>query len=124
MSVEWIAYKGQNILYIDYRGMKEAELLDNLEKAYRTITVLPGKILLLNNVEDVMIPRVFMDRAKILGKPQGESRIKKAAIVGIDPLKAVLLLGYNRDTRSKMKSFHTEEEAKEWLIEPLLEIEQ
>lgn len=118
MSVEWIAYRGQNILYINFQGMKEAELHDNLERAYRMISVLPGNILMLNNVEDVMISRAFMERAKKLTKPQGECKIKKAAIVGINPLKAVLLQGYNRDTGSKMKPFHTEEEAKEWLMEP------
>lgn len=118
MSVEWLAYKGQNILYINFRGMKEAELLDNLEMTYRTVSVLPGNILMLHNVADVMISRTFMDRAKEFGKPQGESKIKKAAIVGINPLKAVLLLGYNRDTGSKIKSFDTEEEAKDWLVEP------
>jgi hypothetical protein len=118
MSVEWIAYKGQNILYVNYRGMKEAELLDNLERSYRTVAVLPGNILMLSNVEDVMISRAFMDRAKALSKPQGECKLKKAAVVGTNPLKAVLLQGYNRDTGSKMKSFTTEEEAKNWLVEP------
>jgi hypothetical protein len=118
MSVEWIMHKGQNILYVNFRGMKEAELLDNLERAYRTVSLLPGKVLLLNNVEDVMISRNFMDRAKEYGKPNGESRIKKSAIVGINPLKAVLLQGYKRDTGSQMQSFDTEEQAKDWLVEP------
>lgn len=124
MSVEWIAYRGQNILYVNYRGMKEAELIDNLERAYRTVAVLSGNILMLSNVEDVMISRSFMERAKAISKPQGECKLKKAAVVGINPLKAVLLQGYNRDTGSKMKSFTTEEEAKDWLVEPLAETEQ
>lgn len=116
MSVEWIAYKSQNILYINFRGMKEAQLLDTLERAYRTIAVLPGNVSLLCNVEDVMISRNFMDRAKEHSRPNNECRVKKSAVVGINPLKAVLLQGYNRDTGSSMRSFDTEEQAKEWLV--------
>mgnify|MGYP005850879127 CR=1 FL=1 len=116
MSVEWIAYKSQNILYIDFRGMKEAQLLDTLERAFRTVAVLPGNILMLSNVEDVMISRNFMDRAKEYSKSTDECRVKKSAVVGVNPLKAVLLQGYNRDTGAKMRPFDTEEEAKDWLI--------
>lgn len=116
MSVEWIAYKSQNILYVNFRGMKEAQLLDTLERAYRTVAVLPSNILLLSNVEDVMISRNFMDRAKEYSRPHDECKIKKSAVVGINPLKAVLLQGYNRDTGSNMRSFDTEEQAKDWLV--------
>lgn len=118
MSVEWIAYKGQNILYINFRGLKEAELFDNLERACRTVSALPGNILALVNVEKVMISRAFMERVKKLCIPMADSKIKKSTVIGIDPLKAVLLLGYNRDTGSQMKSFDSEAEAKDWLVEP------
>ena len=118
MSVEWIAYKGQNILYINFRDLKEPEIFDNLERACRTVSSLPGNVLALVNVENIMISRAFMELAKKLCKPIAEPKIKKSTVVGVDPLKAVLLMGYNRDTGSQMKSFDSEAEAKDWLVEP------
>jgi len=118
MSVHWIEYQNKKILFVDYYGLDGDKLIQTLHEALRIVTLTPGKTLILYNFKGTSVNQNFMNEAKATSKPDGESQVEKAAIIGIDPLKALLLNGYNRVTGQKIKSFKSEDDAKEWLIQP------
>ncbi len=115
MSVKWIEYKGREILFIDYRGLKSEEQLVILDLAEKIILEKKEKVLILVDTTDAATSSEFMARMNEKGK-----RIKflvgKQAVVGIKGLKRILLDSYNRATGSTLRAFPTQEEAKEWLV--------
>ncbi|MFL7793416.1 MAG: STAS/SEC14 domain-containing protein [Anaerolineae bacterium] len=115
MSVNWIEYKGKEILFIDYRGLGLEESLETLDQAEEVIAGRKDKILILVDTRDAYTSAEFMSRLKESGK-EIAPKMEKQAIVGITGLKAILLDAYNRFTGSALKPFSTQEEAKEWLV--------
>ena len=124
MSVEWIQYQGKPILYVDERKLRGHELIENLDQTFNVIGKSHDDLVILINEEDAYISQEYHDRSKELTKAarleseaKGHYKVRKTAIVGLDPVKAFLLSGYNRDTEQNIKAFKTEAEAKEWLIQ-------
>jgi hypothetical protein len=116
MSATWIEYKGKKILYIDYRGLKGHQLVENIELVAKIEAESPTQVLSLLNVEGIFATQEYMERSRQLGKEVLARKTKKSAIVGITGVKAVLLDAYNTLTGGYMRPFKTEDEAKEWLI--------
>lgn len=115
-GVSKIYYKDQEILYVDYRGMKEEEMIQSVHEAERIVYSDGGKPHLhLTNITDCSITSAFMSVAKAYGKKTSDITIK-AAIVGIVGIQFVMLRSYNLFLGGKMKPFTSEEEAKEYLI--------
>lgn len=117
MSVSWLEYEGKKILQVDYRGLEGKQLIENLESAYKLIMETPGPVVTLNRFEGVYLDRAFMARAKALSKPKGERKMVKAAGLGIDGMKMILLRGYNTFTGAGLRPFASEAEALKWLTE-------
>jgi hypothetical protein len=115
MPINWITYKGKEILFIDYKGLGLDESLETLDQAGKAIAGSKDKILILVDTRDAYTSAEFMSRLKESGKEMG-SKMEKQAIVGITGLKAILLDAYNRFTGSALRPFSTLEEAKEWLV--------
>jgi hypothetical protein len=116
MPVEWINYKGCQILYCDYRNMKnDDELLENLKKEAEIYEKTQSKILCLNDYRDAVLSKVFMDKITEVGK-LNKGKTLKAAILGITGLKKILLIGYSKITGEAIKPFDDEISAKEYLI--------
>jgi hypothetical protein len=116
MPINWIEYKGKEILFIDYRGVGLEESLETLEQAEKIIMGRDEKVLLLVDTRDTFTSAEFMTRLKETGK-RIEPFMEKQAIVGITGLKAILLDAYNRLAGLLLRPFSTQEEAKEWLVE-------
>jgi len=117
MGVKWIEYKGKSILYIDYRGAKGADdSIPILREAIEIERRSGGNMLLLQNYEGTRANEEFLKEIKVLGK-EVKDKVLKNAIVGFDPIKKVLMTGYMLFSGEKnIKTFNTEEEAKEWLV--------
>ncbi len=111
----WITYKGKKILYSDYRGMNNEQMMAQLREEANMIMNEPGKILNLSNFEGTVVTPEFMKLANELGKTT-EKKIEKSAVVGVTGIKAVLLNTYNMVTGGNLRAFKDEESAKEFLI--------
>lgn len=116
MPVQWIDYKGFQILYSDYRGLKtEEQMLENLKKEAEIYQKTTFKILSLNDYRDTVVSKAFMDKITELGK-QHKGRTQKAAVIGISGMKSILFNGYAKLTGEPARCFDNEMSAKEYLI--------
>jgi len=118
MEVRMIEFKGKKILYVDYRGaVNEDDMLANLKKEIEIERTLKEKTLLLSNFQDTYVSPNYMNEVNKTGKEIRTKIISKTALVGIQGVKSILLRSYITFTGQKdMKTFDTEELAKEWLI--------
>lgn len=118
MAITWIAHRGLKILYSDYRGLTPEKMLAQLDETASVMSMVPGKVLTLSNFEGVPVGPDFMKKAKEMGKAIFEPRTQKAAIVGIDGLKGMLLKAYNAFTGASMVPFPDETAARDYLTKP------
>jgi hypothetical protein len=112
-----IHYKGKDILYFDHRGLK-LDLLDNVKRGFQMVKDYSGpETLSLADFTDTFAnPEVmaFMTSAE---SKEIEKKIKKQAVLGITGAKKTLFDLFNSLTGNKTRTFNTEAEAKEWLIQ-------
>ena len=110
-----INYKGNEILYLDYRGMNENQMIQTLNEATERTFQDNKPRLLLTNITGTFVLPDFLKKAKEDGKRTKHLTLK-SAVVGVDGPKKVLLKFYNLFVGNEMKPFHSEEAAKEWLV--------
>ena len=115
--VEWIEYKNKEILYCDFKGLNDDDLVKLIKHIDELVVNLGKKDLLkINDVRGqyttaTVLPEI--KRSSQLQKPF----IKKSAYVGITGVKKVLLKAINRLSSIGAKPFTNIDEAKDWLIE-------
>jgi hypothetical protein len=114
MGVKWMDYKGKQILYVDFRKLREEEVVETVELEAKMLAEATGQVLVLANVEGATVSS--LGRIKQVGKEGIKPRIAKSALVGVSGLKEILLRAYNSFTGSTARSFATETEALEWLV--------
>jgi hypothetical protein len=110
-----ITHKGREILYVDYRGMKEQDILEEMDKATEFALKENRPLLRLSNMTDVYAVPSVVDKAKASGKRTKHLTIKRAA-VGITGAKKVLFNAFNRVSGNNARAFDDVEEAKDWLV--------
>ncbi|MFY0598815.1 MAG: hypothetical protein JXR03_04030 [Cyclobacteriaceae bacterium] len=110
-----ISHKGSEIIYVDYRGQSESEMLDTAQELKNWLLSHEEFHLRLVNISDAFATPKFTSFIRELGKETKHIPVK-AAVVGITGAKKVLLMGYNRLLGGAMRPFETEEEAKEYLV--------
>ncbi|MBN1426740.1 MAG: hypothetical protein JXB07_00050 [Anaerolineae bacterium] len=117
MSVQWITYKGKKILYGDYKGLKDADLLNALKTENEILQQSPDKVLILEDFTGALSDIAVINYLKSVGKA-AEMKTEKAALVGILGLKRLMLVTYNRISGADehQRLFATIDEAKEWLV--------
>lgn len=115
MSVSWVQHKGKQILYVDFRGLRDQSVVETIEEEARQIAASPNKVLVLANVEGASI--ASMEKLKQIGKEGVAPKIARSALVGVTGLKEILLRGYNTFTGSSARSFPNEAAALDWLAE-------
>ena len=114
-AIQKITHRGHQIVYIDYRGLDEDEMLDLAKSLREYLLSNPTYHLRLVNITDTPATRKFTTFIRQLGRETKHIPVK-AAIVGITGAKKVLLAGYNRLLGGAMKPFEDEETAKEYLV--------
>ena len=110
-----ITYKGKEISYLDYRGMKLEDMLRTIDEAVQQSLKLQKKRLQLTNATGIFAVPEFMEKIKEAGK-KTRHLTSKSAVVGITGSKKILLNAYNLFTGANMMAFDDEESAKEWLV--------
>lgn len=115
VGIQNINYQGQEIVYIDYRGQSEEQMLETAASLRDYLLSDPGEHLRLVNISDTPATRKFTAYIRELGKETKHVPVK-GAIVGITGAKKVLLSGYNRLLGGAMRPFDDEETAKQYLI--------
>ncbi len=117
MGAEWIFHKGKKILYINYNNLQKEEQLELIRKATQILLDSGSKQnLTLSDIRNITVSQEFVDLAKKMGKQSGVVT-KKAAVVGVQGIRKVLLQTVNRFSGNPRKPFDTIEEAKDWLAE-------
>ena len=114
-TIQKIHYKGSEIVYVDYRGLEEDEMIELATSLRTFLEGEPGHHLRLVNITDTPAGRKFTSYIRQLGKDTKHIPVK-AAIVGITGAKKVLLSGYNRLLGGAMRPFDNEDAAKEYLV--------
>lgn len=114
-GLQKITHKGKEIIYVDYRGQSEDEMLATAQELKDFLMTDPEHHLRLVNITDTPATRKFTAFIRELGKETKHIPVK-AAIVGITGAKKVLLSGYNRLLGGAMRPFDDEETAKEYLV--------
>ena len=117
MSVKWVEWNGKEILYADFRGLKRAQLIPNLEQTAHMLENSQGQVLLLLNFKDVSVHFAYLKRCNELGQKVIHSKTEKLAVLGIDGIKATMFVTFNRIVGQKSASFQSEQKAKDWLTE-------
>ena len=116
--VNWITHKDKQILYSDYRGLREKEVVEVYVEGEEILARLPAPTMTLGDFRGAYVGVNLMKIVKERGGLHTE-KINKVALLGITGLKGILLEGYMHVwgdvMRDRVKLFETEEEAKEWL---------
>lgn len=117
MPVEYITYKGKEILHVDVSHVKnKQEVLDLLDLPAETYQKSSGNLLVLANLTGTFTDPEVIDRFKHYGKTIFAKKAKKRAVLGISGLKKIILNAYNTLTGNNLKPFDDEIAAKEYLI--------
>lgn len=114
-GIQKITHRGQEIIYIDYRGQSEEQMLATASSLRDYLLANPHDHLRLVNISETPATRRFTAYIRELGKETKHIPVR-AAIVGITGAKKVLLSGYNRLLGGAMRPFDDEETAKEYLV--------
>jgi len=115
-----ITHKGEDIIYLDYHGLKKPE--DFQDKVGETIK--RTKYYLENGIKDILVltdlsdSYIYGDAPKYLKESTKMARpfVKKSAVIGISGAKRILLNMVNLFSGYETKAFQTKEEAIDWLV--------
>jgi len=121
--IEWITYKNKKIVYADYSNLnstkpeEEKELINAIHEVKNLIASLSEKTLFLTNATNSVANTNTINALKEVTKlSASKGNVEKECIVGITGIKKTLLSTVNYLTGSKVKSFDTLQEAKDWLV--------
>ena len=118
MPITNITYKGKQLLFINLIDMKDQdEMIKDGKKAAEMIIERNKPTLFLCDFSNSAIGSAFMSQIKDDGKYILKNIPMKTAVIGITGLKQILLQGYIRFTGSKLRTFDTLEEAKDYLVQ-------
>jgi hypothetical protein len=116
MSIEWITHEGKKILYIKYSGLSYSEQLEQIERATQILVdTKTNDNLTLSDLTHSHINQDFVNLAKEKGKISAPFT-KKAAVIGIEGVRKILLEVVNKISGNLRVPFSTIEEAKDWLV--------
>jgi len=116
--IEWIGYKGEKILYVNYSGLLDDGLTDATDEVNSYIKSLEKKENLIlvdvrnSNAYEEMTVDALKKNASIV-KPYA----KKVAIIGVTKTQEVILTMVNMFSGLGIKPFKNIDDAKNWLIE-------
>ena len=113
-GVSKIQYLGKEIIYVDYRGLNEEEMIVTANKAKNIVLTENKPHLQLTNTTGTKAGTKFLRVAREIAK-ETKHLTEKAAIVGIESSAKIILTTYNLFAGGKLIAFDSEDEAKEYL---------
>jgi len=117
-GVSKIMHKGKEIFFVDYKGTNsDDEMIAILRKAQKIIIAENKPYLQLTDISGAYSTKKFTDELKKVGAETPKLAIKRA-VVGITPMKKIILMGYNMvlGRRDAVKPFDSLEAAKDYLV--------
>ena len=116
MGLELITYNGQQVLYVNYTPCSnQDEMLEVLHAAAKYYQNYPSNdIKILSDFTDAYASLEFMNQVKQYGKSLS-LKTDKAAVIGIDGLKEILLKGYNMVAKKPTMPFRNKVQALTYL---------
>ncbi len=117
MRVQTITHKSRQIFFLDFSNLKTEEEIKSVinESADLIRKQALGSSICLANISEMhfnnQIKELFLNLVKG-NKPY----MKASAIVGVNGLKQILFNGIMKLSGRDVKSFDTENQAKEWLV--------
>jgi hypothetical protein len=116
MSMEWITHQNKKILYIRYADLSLPDQLAQIDQATQALVDSGSREnLTLTDVIGMIVKEEFIEHSKAKGKISAQYT-KKAAIVGIEGVRKILLAAVNAVSGNARVPFPTVEEAKDWLV--------
>jgi hypothetical protein len=116
--INWIEYKENKILYVDYSNISETEeLLYSIDKTNDFILSNEDYqiLLLVDTRNSIAKEKIVVDALKNCAN-NVKPHIKKAAVVGVSKSQEVILTLVNMFSSLGLKPFNSMESAEEWLI--------
>lgn len=113
---EWITYKGHNILFTDYKGLRGNEIVEMLHTANTIILEAEDSVLGLADFTGTYATDEIVAYLQCEETKQAAKKLRKNAVVGVTGIKKIFLNMYNIVTGGGAKPFDDLESAKEYLI--------
>ncbi len=120
MPAAWMDHKGKRILYVDFRNLSSQEILQLMKVSDDMVLASPSKVLYLGNIENAAVSREVMSRLRQYADKSVRKKFERLAVVGVAGVKRVFFDAFVAmldKSGVQVKSFRTEDEAKEWLVE-------
>ena len=116
--ISWIEHKGKQILYVDYSGLFDDEIIKATQEVNDFITKI-GKyeLFILVDVRNSIANEKWTVDALKNNASAVKPYTKKAAVVGVTKTQDIILTVVNMFSGLGIKSFDTVELAKDWLVE-------
>lgn len=115
MPIKTIEHNNKEVIYLDWRGIKETEILiSELEQYSEKLLADKKQVVTLLDMKDAAIPKELLKLAKELG-PVYEKYEDKVAVYGVTPMRKILMKSLNLAKMINLTPFNTKEEALEWL---------
>jgi len=108
-------HRGKEILYFDYQGLNEAQMIDLIKQAEALILSENKPVLQLTNIKNAFATPGFMSVVREAGE-KTKHLTTKSAIVGISGAKKILLGAYNAIVGGVVKPFDNEDDALDYLV--------
>ncbi len=116
-AYQYLTYKGQEILYFDYRDLREEQLLEQLQTNTRLMLNSPrDDFVTLSDFRNAYADEESLAYLKSDEIKAASKKSRKKAVLGITGLKKMFLNIYNAFTRAGARAFDDEDAAKEYLI--------
>jgi hypothetical protein len=120
MPAKWIDHKGKRVLYVDFRKLSAQEVLLLMKESDDMVLASPTKVLYLGNIENAAVSREVMGQLRQYADKSVRKKFEKLAILGVSGVMKVFFNAFvaMMDKSSvQVRSFGTEGEALEWLVE-------
>jgi len=108
------SHMGFEFVFVDYRGLKETDMI-KLASQHADLTLLTG-LSFIADLNDAYATPAFMDHVKILVKAVSHISYR-GALLGIDPVKEMILKGLVRFFGANYRAFEDREKALRFLMD-------
>ena len=116
-SIRFEILKNKPVFIIDYTNSSESQMIETIKEAKRLIFQKNEPVLILAIFDDkIFITPNFM-KVAIHETKEVINLIEKQAIVGLSPVKKLILKGYNFTLNRNIQSYDTKEEALNFLLD-------
>ncbi len=113
---EWITYKGHDILFTDYTGLRDNDIIKMMQTANRTIIEAHDNVLGLADFSGTYATDEIVQYLQSEDSKQAAKKLEKNAVVGVTGIKKMFLNLYNMVTGGGAKPFDDLTSAKEYLV--------